>query len=231
MGMAGTHVKLLNYAALLGLFILSYGTVGGQSPASVLVQDEPRHRPVLRNAQVMVLRIQIPAGDESQMHTHENDAAHITVQGSDIRETTPRGWWASNHAASPDSLTYFSALGGKPYTRQICNTGSRETHIVSVELLGSTPGNPRALDALPGAEQIADNPRTRVERLKSNSAVAVPPSPANAVLASLRAGTLSGLEDGTAMAPDSVHWIPAGTAVQTEAAPDSGNDLIYVRLG
>ena len=89
-------MKLLHYAAVLGLLMLSCGTVGAQSPAPVPVQDEPRHRPVLRNAQVMVLRIQIPAGDESLMHTHENDAVHITVQGSDIRETTPRGWWASN---------------------------------------------------------------------------------------------------------------------------------------
>lgn len=225
-------MKLLNYAALLGLFILSCGTVGAQSPAPIPVQDEPRHKPVLRNTQVMVLRIQVPPGDESLMHTHENDAVHITVQGSDIRETTPRGWWASNHAASPDGLTYFSALGGTPYTHKIRNTGTRETHIVSVELLGSAPGNPRALDALPGAEQIADNPRTRVERLKSNSAVAVPPSPTNAVLVSLRAGTLNGLDGVTAMGPGSVHWIPAGTAVRTEAAAGSGsgNDLIYIRL-
>ncbi|MCY7307295.1 MAG: hypothetical protein LH632_14330 [Rhodoferax sp.] len=56
-------MKLLNCAALLGLFILSFGTVSAQSPAPVLVQDEPRHRPVFRNAQVMVLSIQIPAGD------------------------------------------------------------------------------------------------------------------------------------------------------------------------
>ena len=83
-------MKLLNCAALLGMFILSFGTVGAQTPGPVLVQDEPRHRPILRNAQVMVLRILIPPGDESLMHTHENDAVHITVQGSDIRETTPR---------------------------------------------------------------------------------------------------------------------------------------------
>ena len=223
-------MKLLNNAALLGLLMLSSGTVGAQSPTPVPVQDEPRHKPVLRNAQVMVLRIQIPPGDESLMHTHENDAVHITVQGSDIRETTPRGWWASNHAASPDGLTYFSALGAKAYTHQIRNTGSRETQIVSVELLGSAPGNPRMLDALPGAEQISDNPRTRVERLKSNSAVVVPSSLANAVLVSFRAGTLNGLEATTAMSPGSVHWIPAGTAVWTEAALGSGNDLIYVRL-
>ena len=223
-------MKLLNNAALLGLLMLSSGTVGAQSPTPVPVQDEPRHKPVLRNAQVMVLRIQIPPGDESLMHTHENDAVHITVQGSDIRETTPRGWWASNHAASPDGLTYFSALGAKAYTHQIRNTGSRETQIVSVELLGSAPGNPRVLDALPGAEQISDNPRTRVERLKSNSAVVVPSSLANAVLVSFRAGTLNGLEATTAMSPGSVHWIPAGTVVWTEAALGSGNDLIYVRL-
>ena len=223
-------MKLLNNAALLGLLMLSSGTVVAQSPTPVPVQDEPRHKPVLRNAQVMVLRIQIPPGDESLMHTHENDAVHITVQGSDIRETTPRGWWASNHAASPDGLTYFSALGAKAYTHQIRNTGSRETQIVSVELLGSAPGNPRVLDALPGAEQISDNPRTRVERLKSNSAVVVPSSLANAVLVSLRAGTLNGLEATTAMSPGSVHWIPAGTVVWTEAALGSGNDLIYVRL-
>jgi len=223
-------MKLLSCASLLGLFILSCGTVGAQSPAPMPVQDEPRHEPVLRNTQVMNLRIQISPSDESLMHTHQNDAVHITVQGSDMRETTRRGWWASNHAAAPDGLTYFSALGGKPYTHQIRNTGSRETKIVSVELLGSAVGNPRVVDALLGSEKISDNPRTRVEKLKSDSAVAVPPSPANAVLVSLRAGTLSGLEVAAAMSSGRVHWIPAETAVRTAAAPGSGNDLIYVRL-
>ena len=178
----------------------------------------------------MILRIQIPPSDESLMHTHENDAVHITIQGSEVRETTPRGWWASNHAASADGLTYFSALGGKTYTHQIRNTGSRDTDIVSVELLGSAPANPRALSESPGAEQIAYNARTRVERLRSNSTVDVPRSLANAILVSLRAGTLSGLEAATAMSPGSVHWIPAGTAVRAEASPGSGNELIYLRL-
>ena len=223
-------MKLLNCAALLGMFILSCGTAGAQSPAPVLVQDEPRHKPVLRNAQVMVLKIRIPPGDESLMHTHENDAVHITVQGSDIRETTPRGWWASNHAASPDGLTYFSALGGKPYTHQIRNTGSRDSHIVSVEFLASSPGKPHVLDALPGAEQISDNTRARVEKLKSATVLSIPSSSANAVLVSLRAGTLAGLEGATVMSPGSVHWIPAGTAIRAEPEPGAVNDLIYVRL-
>lgn len=223
-------MKILSYPALLALLILTYGAVGAQSPTVVPVQDEPRHRTVLRNTQVMVLRIQIPAGDESLMHSHENDAVHITVQGSEVRETTPSSWWASNHAASPDGLTYFSALGGKPYAHQIRNTGLRETHIVSVELLGNAPSNPLAFNALPGAKQISVNTRTSVERLESNSSLTVPPSPANAVLVSLRAGTLTGLESVTAMAPGSVHWIPAGTAVRMQAANGSDNDLIYVRL-
>ena len=180
--------------------------------------------------QVMVLRIQIPAGVESLMHAHENDAVHITVQGSDVRETTPKGWWASNHAASPDGLTYFSALGGKPYAHQIRNTGTRDTDVVSVELLGNAPNNPLALNALPGAKQISVNPRAFVERLESTASVALPPSPANAVLVSLRAGTLNGLESTAVMSPGSVHWIPAGTAVQAQAALAAVNDLIYVRL-
>ena len=223
-------MKLLNCAALLGMFILFCGTVGAQSPAPVLVQDEPRHKPVLRNAQVMVLRIRIPPGDESLMHTHENDAVHITVQGSDIRETTPRGWWASIHAASPDGLTYFSALGGKPYTHQIRNTGSRDSHIVSVEFVADPPGRPHALDALPGAEQISDNTRARVEKLKSDAVLSIPASSANAVLVSLRLGTLTGLEGVAVMSPGSVYWIPAGTVVRAESAPGAVNDLIYVRL-
>ena len=223
-------MKLLNCAALLGMFILSCGTVSAQSPAPVLVQDEPRHKPVLRNAQVMVLKILIPPGDESLMHTHENDAVHITVQGSDVRETTPRGWWASNHAASPDGLTYFSALGGKPYTHQIRNTGSRDSHIVSVEFLAAAPVRSHVLDALPGAEQISDNTRARVEKLKSSTALAIPASSANAVLVSLRAGTLAGLEGATVMSPGSIHWIPSGKAVRAEPESGAVNDLIYVRL-
>ena len=223
-------MKVLNRQASLGLLLMCAAAVGAQTPAAVPVQDEPLHRTVLRNTQVMVLRIQIPAGVESLMHTHENDAVHITLQGSDVRETTPKGWWASNHAASADGLTYFSALGGKPYTHQIRNTGSRATDVVSVELLGNAPSSPLALNPLPGATQISVNPRAFVERLESTAAVALPPSPAHAVLVSLRAGTLSGLESTTVMSPGSVHWIPAGTAVRAQVAAGAENDLIYVRL-
>lgn len=223
-------MKYLNYPALLGALLLTSSAVGAQLLAAVPVQDEPRHRTVLRNLQVMVLRIQIPSGDESLMHTHENDAVHITVQGSDVRETTPNGWWPSNHAASPDGLTYFSALGGKHYTHQIRTTGARATHIVSVELLGNAPSNPLALNALPGAKQISVNPRAFVERLESSTSVSLPPSPANAVLVSLRQGTLTGLESTAVMSPGSVHWIPAGTAVQTQTTSGFDNDVIYVRL-
>lgn len=224
-------MKILNCLALIGLTILTCGAVEAQAPASVPVQDEPYHRTVLRNTQVMVLRIQIPAGANSLMHTHENDAVHITLQGSDIRETTPSGWWASNHAASPDGLTYFSALRGKPYSHQIRNTGLRETHIIAVEILGNALSNPLELNALPGAKQISANLRSRVERLESSSSVVVPPSPANAVLVSLRAGSLSGLESVSAMSAGSVYWIPAGTAVHAQAVSGGSDiDLIYVRL-
>ena len=223
-------MKVLNRQASLGLLLMCAAAVGAQTPAAVPVQDEPLHRTVLRNTQVMVLRIQIPAGVESLMHTHENDAVHITLQGSDVRETTPKGWWASNHAASPDGLTYFSALGGKPYTHQIRNTGARDTDVVSVELLGNAPTSPLALGELPGAKQISVSPRARVERLDSKSSITLPPSPANAVLVSLRGGTLGGLESPAVMSPGSVHWIPAGTAVQAQAAAGAANDLIYVRL-
>ena len=53
-----------------------------QAPAIIPVEQEPRHRTVHEDAQVRVLEIRIPAGDESLMHNHLHDGVHITVQGA-----------------------------------------------------------------------------------------------------------------------------------------------------
>ena len=69
-------MSLLAAAALSTLSAVAVA----QDTATVAVQLEPRHRPVLAIARVRLLDIRIPVGDKSLMHTHEHDAVHITVQ-------------------------------------------------------------------------------------------------------------------------------------------------------
>ncbi len=206
--MRSTVISLLAAAALSALSLIAVA----QNTPAVAVQLEPRHRPVLTNARVRVLDIRIPAGDKSLMHTHEHDAVHITVQGARIRETKPRGWWASTHDASADGLTYFSALRGTPYTHAIENIGERATHIVAVELLESAPAGHEAT-TLPGAAAIADNPRVRVDRLEAAVTSQLPVLRAQALLVALTASQV----DGQSLAAGSALWTEPGQARRLES--------------
>lgn len=201
--MRNACISLLAAAALLVLPLVAVA----QDTAAVAVQLEPRHRPVLTNMRVRVLDIRIPAGDKSLMHTHEHDAVHITVQGARIRETKPRGWWASTHDASADGLTYFSALRGTPYTHAIENIGDRATHIIAIELLEAAPVGHEAV-ALAGAAAITDNSRVRVDRLEAAAMNQIPALRAQALLVALGPSQV----DGQSLAAGSALWTEPGQA-------------------
>jgi len=194
-------MSLLAAAALSTLSAVAVA----QDTATVAVQFEPRHRPVLTNARVRVLDIRIPVGDKSLMHTHEHDAVHITVQGARIRETKPRGWWVSTHDASADGLTYFSALRGTPCTHAIENIGERATHIVAIEWLESAPAGQQAV-ALVGAAAIADNSRVRVDRLDATAMNQLPALRAQALLVALGPSQV----EGRSLAAGSALWTEPG---------------------
>ena len=203
-----------------------------QAPAIIPVEQEPRHRTVHEDAQVRVLEIRIPAGDESLMHNHIHDGVHITVQGARISETKPGGWWASTHAASEPGLTYYSALNGKQYAHQIKNIDKVATHIIALELLGTAPAAPKATAALSYSERIASNERVEVGRIKATAGARIdlPALPQRTLLVSLSGGAATAGDTALALQPGSLHWLASGPARALTAPAGQAMELIAIQF-
>ena len=224
---SGLALALVTVAAALAIV-----NAGAQAPAIIPVEQEPRHRTVHEDAQVRVLEIRIPAGDESLMHNHMHDGVHITVQGARISETKPGGWWASTHAASEPGLTYYSALNGKQYAHQIRNIDTVATHIIALELLGTAPAAPKATAALTYSERIANNARVEVGRIKvvAGARIELPPLPQRTLLVSLSSGAATAGDTALALLPGSLHWLATGPARALTAPAGQAMELIAIQF-
>ena len=218
----------------LFMAVIALGTVNAaaQVPAIIPVEQEPRHRTLHEDAQVRVLEIRIPPGDESLMHNHMHDGVHVTVQGARISETEPGGWWASTHAASETGLTYYSALNGKQYAHQIKNIDNVATHIIALELLGTPPAAPRATAILTYSERIANNERVEVGRIKSaaGARIELPPLPQRTLLVSLSSGAASLGDTALELRPGSLHWLAPGPGRTLTAPAGQAMELIAIQF-
>lgn len=203
-----------------------------QAPTIIPVEQEPRHRTVHEDAQVRVLEIRIPAGDESLMHSHMHDGVHITVQGARISETRPGGWWASTHAASEPGLTYDSALNSKQYAHQIKNIDKVATHIIALELLGTAPATPKATAALTYSERIASNERVEVGRIKlaAGARIELPALPQRILLVSLSGGAATAGDTALELKPGSLHWLASGPARALTTPAEQAMELIAIQF-
>ena len=224
---SGLALALVTAAAALATI-----NAAAQAPAIIPVEQEPRHRIVHEDAQVRVLEIRIPPGDESLMHNHMHDGVHVTVQGARISETKPDGWWASTHAASEPGLTYYSALNGKQYAHQIKNIDKVATHIIALELLGTAPAAPKATATLPYSERIANNERVEVGRIKAaaGARIDLPALPQRTLLVSLSNGAATIGDTALALQLGSLHWLAAGPARALTAPTGQAMELIAIQF-
>ena len=224
---SGLALTLVTAAAALATV-----NAAAQAPAIIPVEQEPRHRTVHEDAQVRVLEIRIPPGDESLMHNHMHDGVHITVQGARISETKPGGWWASTHAASEPGLTYYSALNGKQYAHQIKNIDKVATHIIALELLGTAPAAPKATAALSYSERIASNERVEVGRIKAaaGARIDLPALPQRTLRVSLSSGAATAGDTALALQPGSLHWLASGPARALTAPAGQAMELIAIQF-
>jgi mannose-6-phosphate isomerase-like protein (cupin superfamily) len=125
------------------------------------------HVPSFSNADVRVLRVNIPGKRSSGYHTHTHDTVCVVVE-----DYPPEGY--SQPLGGPPGPPRGAARGelsfidysGKPLTHTAINPGALPRHSICTELLAAQPrGASPAARAVPGYRQELDNARVRAWRL------------------------------------------------------------------
>jgi quercetin dioxygenase-like cupin family protein len=141
-------MKSLTLAALLVALPLA-------ANAQDAVKADPRHYKVLvDNAAVRVLKVEVPGGEKSAMHSHP-DAMLVTLSGGKARFTLPDGK-TQDSELQKDTATYTPAV-----THSSANVGTTAVEAILVEFKTPAAGTATLPTARPGIQSsvLAESPR------------------------------------------------------------------------
>jgi len=136
------------------LFWLAATCSAQQAP--VPVEQEPHHHVVLKNDDVLVMHVTLPAGETTLYHTHSRDRVSVALTSTLLAQQElgkPEGRPNTTH---PGDISAITSSG--PYTHRLRNPGPATFEVVDVEFF-HRPKNPTSKPAAPVA---AENPSARV---------------------------------------------------------------------
>src|SRR5512139_2648891 len=96
---------------------------GSSGPATVPVEQEPRHRPVFANGVLRVIRLEMPLHDTSLFHTHTHDNLTVRIAG-ESRTQTLGGEWGEAAIRPPGSVGTAEYVGRTAPAHRVQNVGS-----------------------------------------------------------------------------------------------------------
>jgi quercetin dioxygenase-like cupin family protein len=137
---------------LAGLLLAGTLALGAQAPASVPVDEEPKHKVVFKNDFIRVLDATLPAGYVTLNHAHAVDNISVTISNGREGDAAGRGIGRAG----------FSKGG---YAHTVTNSGPGVMRYIVVEPLKAD--RPKAAAAVfPNHTLETENERVRIYRVK-----------------------------------------------------------------
>lgn len=139
----------------VGLLLVCFTRAGG-SETPVPVDQEPHHHVVLKNDEVEVLHVILPAGQTTLFHTHSRDRVSVALTSTSLAQqelNEPEGKPGTTH---PGNISAIPTSG--PYTHRLRNLGPATFEVVDVEFFH----RPERPSSHPAAAVAAENPSARV---------------------------------------------------------------------
>lgn len=130
-----------------------------QNPEPVPVVDEPHHRLLLQNNDVLVIHVTVNPGETTLYHTHSHDGVALDLAHATI---TLQPWHSPEGAPKethPGDIS-VRVLNGEPYSHRLHNVGQTAFEVFDVEFLRAT-GNSSPSVTSPVTAEI---PEARVYR-------------------------------------------------------------------
>jgi quercetin dioxygenase-like cupin family protein len=132
-----------------------------ESAAPVPVEQEPHHHLLLKNDNLMVLRVTLQPGEWSQYHTHSVDDVAVWLGHSNASQQLPNQPESASIEQQPGNIS-LRTLHETPFSHRVHNLGPGIFDVLDVELL-QRPEHPSTGAAGPVA---GENPSARVYKWK-----------------------------------------------------------------
>jgi quercetin dioxygenase-like cupin family protein len=123
----------------------------------VPVEQEPHHRTVLKNHDVLVLRVGLPEGERTLYHIHSRDRVSVELSSTTISQQNLNAPEGSAEHTKPGDISAPTARV-TPVIHRIHNLGPDSFEVLDVEFF-HRPAEPSSAAAAPVA---AENPSARV---------------------------------------------------------------------
>jgi quercetin dioxygenase-like cupin family protein len=149
-----------NVTPALFLLIL-FAAQETSAPAPVPVEHEPHHHLLLKNDNLLVLRVTLQPGEWSQYHIHSVDDVAVWISKSSASQQLPNQPESAPVEQIPGNMS-LRTLHETPFTHRVHNLGPGIFDVLDVELL-QRPEHPSAGTAGPVA---GENPSARVYKWK-----------------------------------------------------------------
>ena len=138
------------------ILLVSLPGIRAAAQTPVPVDQEPHHHVVLKNDDVLVIHVILPAGESTLYHTHSRDRVSVALTSTRLAQqelNKPEGKPGMTH---PGDISAMTANGA--YTHRLRNLGPATFEVVDVEFF-HRPERPSENAAAPVA---AENPSARV---------------------------------------------------------------------
>jgi len=132
-----------------------------ESSAPVPVEQEPHHHLLLKNDNLLVLRVTLQPGEWSSYHTHSVDDVAVWLGHSSAAQQLPNQPESAPVDQQPGNIS-LRTLHETPFTHRVHNLGPGLFDVLDVELL-QRPEHPSTGAAGPVA---GENPSARVYKWK-----------------------------------------------------------------
>jgi quercetin dioxygenase-like cupin family protein len=133
--------------------LLSSRLVAAQEKA-IPVDQEPFHKVAMKNNYVEVMRVTIPPGRRSLLHTHSHNRAAVNLSDSTLEEEVP-GKESSQAFFTRAGSVSLQVIGEQPFTHRIGNVGKTAFEVVDIELLKRPDGLTAMAITPPAAEDAS----------------------------------------------------------------------------
>ena len=128
-----------------------------EASAPVPVEQEPHHHLVLKNDNLLVLRVILQPGESSLYHVHSVDDVAVWLGNTSSAQQLPNEPESAPVEQKPGNIT-LRTLRETPFTHRVHNVGKGLFDVLDVEIL-QRPEHPSSAVAGPVA---GENPRARV---------------------------------------------------------------------
>jgi len=138
-------------------FVLLTLFVTQEASAPVPVEQEPHHHLVLKNDNLLVLRVILQPGESSLYHVHSVDDVAVWLGNTSSAQQLPNEPESAPVEQKPGNVT-LRTLRETPFTHRVHNVGKGLFDVLDVEIL-QRPEHPSSAVAGPVA---GENPSARV---------------------------------------------------------------------